>query len=497
MVSGKSIKKTVKKRKHVKKITIKKNGVVSWELLDGNGQSIQGYSIFMDDLIKQNEAFNTRRSYALHISQFYDYLYEVACLYGGLTEETLEDACEAYETYMIKGDRVTDYSIVNDVTKGLPSPKITAKSYDPHHAALQRFLRLSAKSAKHIAQRMKAGFDTNNVPQSELPMFDVGRRELANKERAELISNSILASTMSGGANTIAANILKRRYPSSSNSSASNIFDDEAEQRTFPWDRFQELLDAAPNHRARTLWALIAAIGCRFSEAIAILNADIDIAKRKVKLIAAKTRPEAYPYLSVEQLDQLAFKTRETRETFMISWGQKFFEYLLEYRRSGDYRIAVKNDFVFQSQGATTFGEPQVFNSYTSALNTFQNAVRKVLGEDATKYGFHSLRHMYGFYLKNYAPRADGKYGLDPSDVQAYMGHANPSSTKRYALDVKERLELQLIYANEVSTGREGPETLLKLKLERNQKEYEQLMAEAKACHLVVDKRFNGIAEDD
>jgi integrase/recombinase XerD len=486
-----------KKRKHVKKITVKKNGVISWVLLDGTGSPIQGYSIFMDDLIKQNEAYNTRRSYALHISQFYDYLYEVASLNGGLTEDLLEDACEAYETYMIKGDCVSDYDIVNEVAKGLPSPKITAKSYDPHHAALQRFLRLSAKSAKHMAQRNKAGFDTSGVPQTELPMFDVGRRELANKERAQLVRNSVLASTMSGGANTIAANILKRRYPSSSDNNTSIIFDDEAEQRTFPWDRFQELLDAAPNHRARTLWALIAAIGCRFSEAIAILNADIDIAKREVKLIAAKTRPEAYPYLSVEQLDQLAFKTRDTRETFMISWGQRFFEYLLEYRRSDDYRIAVKHDFVFQSQEQATFGEPQVFKSYISALKTFQKTVSKVLGEDASKYGFHSLRHMYGFYLKNYAPRANGGYGLDLSAVQAYMGHANPSSTRRYALDEKEKLKLQLIYANEASTGREGPKALLELKLERNQKEYGRLMAEAKSLHLAVDKRFNGVKEDD
>lgn len=492
-----AVKNGLKKRKHVKKITIKKSGVTSWALLDFTGQPIHGYSIFMDDLIKQGEAYNTRRSYALHISQFYDYLFEVATIHKGLTEELLEDACEAYETYMIKGERVTDYELVNEVVKGLPSPKISAKSYDPHHAALQRFLRLSAKSAKHMAQRMKAGLGSLGVSQSELPMFDVGRRELANKERAQLVRNSVLASTMSGGANTIAANILKRRYPSSSQNTSSGIFDDEAEQRTFPWDRFQDLLDAAPNHRARTLWALIAAIGCRFSEAIAILNIDIDILKREVKLVAAKNRPEAYPYLTVEQLDLLSFKTRETRETFMISWGQKFFEYLLEYRRSDDYRIAVKHDFVFQSQDPATFGEPQVFKSYTSALATFQKAVTKVLGGDGCKYGFHSLRHMYGFYLKNYAPRANGGFGLDLSSVQAYMGHANPSSTRRYALDEKERLELQLIYANEVSTSRDGPKTLLELKLERNRKEYERLMVEAKARHLAIDKRFNGVVEDD
>jgi integrase/recombinase XerD len=451
----------------------------------------------MDHMIKQNDAYNTRRNYALHIARFYDYLYEVASLNNGLTEDLLEDACESYETYMIKGELAIGYNIVEDVVKGLPSPKITAKSYDPHHAALQRFLRLSAKSAKHFAQLNKAGYDTGSVPQSELPMFDMERRELTNNERAQFTRNSVLASTISGGANTISVNILNRRYPSSTANNSDFIFDDEAEQRTFPWDRFQELLDAAPNYRAKTLWALIAAIGCRFSEAISILNTDIDIKNRSIKLIDSKSRPEAYPYLTVEQLDQLAFKTRETRSTFMIAWGAKFFEYLLEYRRSDVYRISATHNFVFQSQNPKTFGGPQVFNSYTSILATFKKTVSKVLGEDSTKYGFHSLRHMYGFYLRNYAPRSDGGYGLDLTAVQGYMGHADPKSTKRYALNEKEKLELQMIYANEASIGREGTRALLELKMERNNKEYKQLVAEAKERHLLLDERFNGVSEYD
>jgi integrase len=487
----------VKKRKHVLLQKIKYKGLTSWELLDSFGKPIIGYSLFMRHLIKSKDKYNTRRSYSLALAQFYDYLFEVASLYGGLTEELLDNACESYEVYMIKGSLAKDDGIAEEVASGLPSPLLKPKSYDVHHAVLQRFLRLSAKTTKHINQLNKAGFSVGSEQHSELPLFDTQSRELQSREKRQMVVNSVLASTMSGGAKTAIANVIERQYPSNSSNGNPIIFDEDAENRTFPWDRFQDLLDAAPNHRARTLWSLIAAIGCRFSEAIAILNSDIDITNRQVSLIAARERPDAYPYLNAEQLDLLAFKTRETRKTFMISWGAKFFEYLLAYRRSDEYRIAMKHDFLFQSQYKENYGEPQVFNSYTSMLNTLQSAIAKVLGKDGRSYGFHSLRHMYGFYLMNYAPRADGDYGLDLAAVQGYMGHAHPASTRRYALEVKEKLELQLIYANEASSGREGPRLLADLKMERNRKEYEQLLAMAKERQLLVDKRFVGVSRDD
>jgi integrase len=489
--------KKVKKRKHVLRQKVKYKGLTSWELLDSFGKPIVGYSLFMRHLIKNKDKYNTRRSYSLALAQFYDYLFEVASLYGGLTEGLLEDACESYEVYMIKGSLAEDDGIAEEVAASLPSPLLKPQSYDLHHAVLQRFLSLSAKTAKHINQLNKAGYSAGSEQHSELPLFDTERKELQSSEKRQMVVNSVMASTMSGGAKTAIANIIERQYPSSSSNSHSVIFDEDAENRTFPWDKFQELLDAAPNHRARTLWSLIAAIGCRFSEAIAVLNSDIDITNRQVLLIAARERPSAYPYLNAEQLDRLAFKTRATRKTFMISWGAKFFEYLLAYRRSDEYRVAVKHDFLFQSQHKENYGGPQVFNSYTSMLNTLQNAIIKVLGKDGSSYGFHSLRHMYGFYLKNYAPRDDGGYGLDLAYVQGYMGHANPSSTRRYALEVKERLELQLIYANEASSGREGPRLLDDLKMERNRKEYEQLLAIAKERQLLLDKRFIGVSTND
>lgn len=484
-----------RKRKHVTQITINKRGVTSWELLDAWGDPIIGYSLYMDHLIKKGDSFNTRRAYARAISQFYDYLTEVTSINGGLTEQLLEEASEAYEVYMVIGENTETYPLVEEVLKQLPSPKIKPKSYDVHHAALQGFLRLSAKTTKHLKQLERAGFSEGTGLVSELPLFDCEHRELSHIERRAIIKRSVFAATISGGAKTLLTNVLERKYPSSTE--VPTFYDKKAEERTFPWDRFQDLLDAAPNIRAKLLWSLIAATGCRFSEAVTILNSDIDVKRRKIYLEDPKSRPEMYPNLTSRELDKFGYKSRATSETFIIYWGKKFFEYLLEYRKSAEYVISVKHDFLFQSLQTNTRGEPLALHSYASCLNTFQSTVRKVITENSSNYGFHSLRHMYGFYLKNYAPRANGGEGFELSEVQTYMGHSDQKYTKLYALEEKEKHELAIIYANEAMTGRLGPETLLNLKLKRNQREREKLLAEAHQRHIKIDNRFMGEIAND
>jgi len=50
-------------------------------------------------------------------------------------------------------------------------------------------------------------------------------------------------------------------------------------------------------------------------------------------------------------------------------------------------------------------------------------------------YGFHSLRHMYAYYLVNHCPnpRDPKRFGLDLKMVQQFMGHRSIKSTERYA----------------------------------------------------------------
>ncbi|WP_410784610.1 tyrosine-type recombinase/integrase, partial [Leifsonia sp. SIMBA_070] len=60
-----------------------------------------------------------------------------------------------------------------------------------------------------------------------------------------------------------------------------------------------------------------------------------------------------------------------------------------------------------------------------------------------TSYGFHSLRHMYAYYLVNHCPnpRDPNRFGLDLKMVQLLMGHKSIKSTERYARKDAKMLE--------------------------------------------------------
>ncbi|MGH1462739.1 MAG: tyrosine-type recombinase/integrase [Neptuniibacter sp.] len=473
-----------KQRKYVslKKTTYK--GRQSRELLDPEGDPIIGFTLYMHHLIKKEKGLNSRSSYARHLSQFFDYLYEVALLNNGLTELLLEDACEEYETYMILG-KEADYELAAKVAKSLPSPCITPKSYDAHHAAMQGFLRQSGRFAKRIKQLEEAGYKTgkNN---SDLLLFQSEEKELSFTERRNIIYNSVLASTISGGAHTALGNLVERRFPSEDNDDG--LFDYETDEKAFPWDSVQALLDAAPSYREKAFWSLQAATGCRYSEALQILWEDIDFEKREVKLIDPKSRIHTYHTLKPEQIEKLVFKSRATPLTFMIQpWAGKFFKYLLEYQRSDEYRMAANHDFVFQSKHDKTYGEPYCFNSYQGTLDIFKRAAKKAVGT-GKGYGLHSLRHMYGIYLANDALTADGKRGFPLTAVQTYMGHKDIKTTRKYARKDKERVKAELQIANDDAMDIGGPKTTLERKIDHAKRELDRLLKQKEQQVLLGNK---------
>ena len=70
--------------------------------------------------------------------------------------------------------------------------------------------------------------------------------------------------------------------------------------------------------------------------------------------------------------------------------------------------------------------------SYQAVWERFKAAAFKITGRN---YGFHSLRHMYGYYLLNHCPNPMNirQFGMDLKTVQHLMGHASIQSTERYA----------------------------------------------------------------
>lgn len=119
-------------------------------------------------------------------------------------------------------------------------------------------------------------------------------------------------------------------------------------------------------------------------------------------------------------------------------------------------------------------------------LTILKRTIKKVLGTDRG-YGFHSFRHMYGFYLANYALRADGGMGLPLPAIQTYMGHADIKTTRKYARSDKEILKQQLGFANRAVMGASGPKTLLELQIKKNEEERYRLLQKRKALPAVVD----------
>jgi hypothetical protein len=72
---------------------------------------------------------------------------------------------------------------------------------------------------------------------------------------------------------------------------------------------------------------------------------------------------------------------------------------------------------------------------------------------------------MYGTYLLNYFPRANGDYGLPAPMVQQLMGHASLKSTLKYARYDQDLLKLEIENANRVLFSGGVPKKLIDLKL--------------------------------
>ncbi|MDH0640973.1 site-specific integrase, partial [Pseudomonas sp. GD03860] len=252
------------------------------------------------------------------------------------------------------------------------------------------------------------------------------------------------------------------------------------DELTFPIDRCKELIESAPSARDKMLWSLLAATGARISEALTMLNedvrVDIDPAFNRVMIIDPDTRRNVLiKYISAAQLNDLPHKGRAHPETFLIEpFVSMFWIALDEYRaemRAQRLMAPVRHDFLVRS---LVDGEP-MHNSYQALYERFHKAALKLTQRP---YGFHSLRHMYGYYLVNHCPNPNPhshrKFGLELSMVQQFMGHALIKTTKRYARQDAHLLQAAMAAANFARLS-EGPKTVLEARIAYHQQEIKQL----------------------
>ncbi|MDD2133471.1 site-specific integrase [Pseudomonas kurunegalensis] len=407
--------------------------------------------------------YNSVKTYCYAIKVFLNYVLQMAQLEGGLTPSLLSYALEKYESYLVFGTQ-SGSETVRAVAQVLGNRNLKGSSVVSNLAAVNRFITsseqlrlgmLELETHGMIVTSALSGFSLQTCVSVDAPAT----------VRAALKRNSWLAGCIAGGAKRI------KRAGLAPDSKPSDIaYTDEfgGDELCFPIDLCQKLIQKASSLRDKLLWCLLAATGCRISEALTMLSSDVllstsDLESNKVFVVDPATRHHILlKYLSEDQIHQLPHKGRKHSETFMLEPFSSMFwvtleQYKTEEREKDKQRpFPKRHGFLFRN---ITTGEPIVF-SYQTVFERFQKAALEVTGK---VYGFHSLRHMYGYYLVNHCvnpnPRSNRRYGLDLHLVQKYMGHASPDSTKRYARQDAQMLSATISAVN-FSRMTGGPKTV-------------------------------------
>lgn len=433
--------------KNVSLIDVEVDGRKSFGLLDSDGRRIAAFDVFANSLLRS--PLNTRTAYCRNLAKFFDYLIEATShlvpVGASLVRDDLVDVLVAYREYLVYGGR-SGNQLARQVNSMLPSPMVTASSCNLMHAPVRRFIELSETLRKHLEELAHHGLLVSAV--DPIPLLPSGGvLKIKQHQSTALLTNSVLAGVISGGPKLLKEAALP-------NVGGAAPYD---EKRAFPFDAAVPLINAMPSWRDKALYSFCAASGCRISEALQLLWADIRTTDGTVKLVDPARRANDASYLALEpqERDRLVWKGRATQATLLIEpFASMFFDALEQYIRF-EYMPHGLHQFVFQHRRKGMEGRPYFLSAAGSRNEVFHSAIAACIAGDDDRIGLgvHSLRHMYGTYLLNYFPRADGSYGLPMGLVKQLMGHKSVASTERYARHDIDILQAELAFANAMVFG--------------------------------------------
>lgn len=444
--------------KNVTRLTVE-NGCMGRtidRLIDSEGNFIDAFDRFSRHLILQSYPFTTRKRYSESCARFIDYLFEVGVLGVDTTSCEINHAVALYPIFLRDGPNFIDTDIALGQSPQLEPIKLrdyarkigmkrglAPNSFPPALAAVNLFLSVVQDLAREDC--FLSG-ETNQSAIGEALSIEAinGFVKLSTFERRRLRENSMLAAVKRQ------CGELKRPRGVKSRNQVQQI---DQQRLDFPLNEFPKLISAATNFRDKALWTLLGASGIRISEAMNLQLEHIDPVLRQVYVLD----PDFVRFGDQMTLDEKRrFKGRVTSRTYLFEPLKSEFFKLYEQYLLGEFTPTRDHAYVFQIIGRKKRGLPYRSASDGSRNESFKNALfrARIPGcgpWDRFLWTPHSLRHMYGVYMRNYIP-VPGGFGLLDSEVQTLMGHKDIKSTQHYArqdeIILKQKLEIadQLIY---------------------------------------------------
>lgn len=421
-----------------------RNGKATFRLLADDEMMCE----FFDEWAYQlaiSKKFRTVKAYCYAVSRFLNYIYEVIAQQGFLTPILLRDALDSYESYLAYGAD-SEAPLAASTAKALGTGGIGASSIDLHFVAINNFIDASERLRIGLQQLEQAGY-LSDSSFSVLPLSMERYQKAPLKIKQAIKSKSWLAGCIAGGLKSIK---VKGLVAKAKNSVIAYTDCNGGDDLVFPIDKCKALIDSAKCLRDKVLWSFIAASGCRISEALTLLVDDINPSEGKVRIVDPNTRKDILAkYMSTSEIEKLDHKGRITEETFLIEPFASMFWinldlYIQEEREKESLRLRPKRHrFLFRN---LKNGDAMP-SSYQATWERFNKATKEL---GLNSYGFHSLRHMYGYYLVNFCPNpsSPNKFGLDLKMVQKFMGHKTIEATQRYARKDAKLLEFTLSSIN-------------------------------------------------
>ncbi|MBY8270046.1 site-specific integrase [Vibrio fluvialis] len=420
------------------------DGVIFYSFVSKTTGSIVELEEHINNLILNSQPYNTVKAKASDLAKFYDFFIEASnvmhtqAFQEELTKKlhyssafhlrtTLNNIFKAYPSFLMDGKN-SENPLAKACAVNLDSTPLNRTSAKRMISSVCDFVTASNALEYSIVQQRKMD-GLINVDQ---PLTVVGKelgmvKELPPSQRKALMENSYLAGCISGGAKVSKIkNFFKLPIESKSE-----------EPKHFPIDAIGQFLLNTKTHRDKCLYALCFGGGLRISEAAKVRFCDFDVINEEVKLHDEGT---------ISYLEAIDYKTKSGKSvdhfqvTFIEPFKSFFFEELTNYLEHE--RPESNSEYVFLQSRATKNKQTGLLEYqpyYRSAKSTIKeawdsNLKRASLNTDPRfdSLGTHSMRHYFGDFMINYAPNPRGGNGYSLLEVQHFMRHAEPKSTKIY-----------------------------------------------------------------